>query len=158
MKTIDDVPMILRREIEARIVAPFLKAFAEELGWEKTKEITSKVISQDAGNSGKGLAQAAGGNSLTNLGLVVNRFGSDGVLETEVTENSPECIRMNVTKCDYVDMYKRLGLEEMGEMLSCERDTYLFKGFNPDIEFTRTSTIMSGGRVCNFCLKIKKKE
>jgi len=157
MKTNDEVPIILRREIEALMIAPFLNAFAEELGWDKTKEITRKVISELAGQAGRDLAKAAGGNSLECLGRVAMCFGQDGVLDAEVKENTADCVRMDVTKCDYVGMYKRLGLEELGSLLSCERDFYLFKGFNPDLEFTRTSTIMSGGKICDFCLKSKKK-
>ena len=36
MKTIYDVPIILRREIEALMVKPFIDAFEKELGHEKT--------------------------------------------------------------------------------------------------------------------------
>lgn len=39
MKTIYDVPIILRREIEALMVKPFIDAFEKELGHEKTYEI-----------------------------------------------------------------------------------------------------------------------
>ena len=37
MKTIYDVPIILRREIEALMVKPFIDAFEKELGHEKKK-------------------------------------------------------------------------------------------------------------------------
>ena len=43
MKTIYDVPIILRREIEALMVKPFIDAFEKELGHEKTYEILKKV-------------------------------------------------------------------------------------------------------------------
>ena len=36
METIYDVPVLLRREIEALMVKPFLDAFEKELGHEKT--------------------------------------------------------------------------------------------------------------------------
>lgn len=42
MKTIYDVPIILRREIEALMVKPFIDAFEKELGHEKTYEIVKK--------------------------------------------------------------------------------------------------------------------
>ena len=31
-KSVSDVPIIVRREIEARMIAPFIRAFAEEFG------------------------------------------------------------------------------------------------------------------------------
>ena len=64
-------------------------------------------------------------------------------------------MRMDMTRCAYVDMYKKLGLEELGGVLSCGRDEYLIRGFNPDVEFTRQYTLMSGGPCCDFCLKLK---
>ena len=48
MKTIYDVPIILRREIEALMVKPFIDAFEKELGHEKTYEIVEKVIAEIA--------------------------------------------------------------------------------------------------------------
>lgn len=45
MKTIYDVPIILRREIEALMVKPFIDAFEKELGHEKTYEIVKKSSS-----------------------------------------------------------------------------------------------------------------
>jgi hypothetical protein len=158
MKTIDEVPMILRREIEALMIAPFLMAFSKEIGEEKTQEIARKVISDLATKAGEDMAKAVGGNSLECLGRALSCFGQDGILETDMKENTPECIRMNVTKCGYTKMYRKNGIEDFGTLLSCERDGCLFNGFNPDIEFTRTKTIMNGGDVCDFCLKMKKKD
>ena len=43
----------------------------------------------------------------------------------------------NIVKCKYADMYKELGLAELGFVLSCGRDSMLFGGFNPDIKFER---------------------
>ena len=56
MQTIHDVPTILRREIEALYIAPFLDAFAKELGWEKTREIAAGVIGRIAEQAGKDAA------------------------------------------------------------------------------------------------------
>lgn len=157
METIQDVPILLRREIEALMVAPFLEVFAKELGWEKTQEIARGVIASMADQAGKGMAAAAGGNTLAHLAKVIPAFSSGGALKIEMQENSPECLRMDVTECKYAEMYRKHGLEKMGALLSCERDNYLFAGFNPEIEFTRSETIMKGGKCCDFCLKEQKK-
>jgi hypothetical protein len=47
-------------------------------------------------------------------------------------------------------MYRELGLEDLGATLSCLRDFELARGFNPDIELTRTKTIMEGAAFCDF--------
>ena len=52
-------------------------------------------------------------------------------------------------------MYKEHGLEEFGYLLSCGRDFDLLAGFNPNIEFTRTQTIMEGAAYCDFRFKVR---
>jgi hypothetical protein len=47
-------------------------------------------------------------------------------------------------------MYASLGLQELGGLLSCNRDYALIEGFNPSIKLTRTQTIMEGAPHCDF--------
>jgi hypothetical protein len=47
-------------------------------------------------------------------------------------------------------MYRRLGLADLGGLLSCSRDAALIDGFNPSIAFARTQTIMEGAPHCDF--------
>lgn len=151
MQTIHDVPIILRREIEALYIAPFLDAFARELGWERTKEIAVDVIHGIAAQAGRDAAARAGGDTLEIFLEKVNPgFAAGGALEStaRIDENGVLCIDM--TRCKYAEMYERLGMKELGAMLSCERDGYMFTGFNPNFEFKRTQTIMGGCPGCDF--------
>ncbi|MCB1440719.1 MAG: L-2-amino-thiazoline-4-carboxylic acid hydrolase, partial [Nitratireductor sp.] len=43
-------------------------------------------------------------------------------------------------------------------LLSCNRDGDFCIGYNPDIEMTRTQTIMRGASHCDFRYRMKKKE
>ena len=100
MQTIHEVPTILRREIEALYIAPFLDAFAKELGWEKTKEIAVAVIGGIAEQAGKDAAARVGGNTMELfLEKVHPGFGAGGAQESEakVDENGVLCI--DITKC-----------------------------------------------------------
>jgi hypothetical protein len=155
MNTINEVPILLRREIEALMVAPFLEAFAKELGWDRTRDIARSVIASLAFQAGKNLAAAVGGNTLSHLLKVLPAFSQGGALTLEDRGSNAKCIRTDVTRCAYVEMYRRNGLDELGSLLSCQRDNYLFEGFNPDLLFTRTKTIMDGCDCCDFCLKLK---
>ena len=47
-------------------------------------------------------------------------------------------------------MYRRLGLEDLGPILSCGRDGAMIEGFNPAVEFRRTQTLMEGATHCDF--------
>ena len=59
-------------------------------------------------------------------------------------------LSFNVTRCRYAEMYRSLGIAEVGALLSCNRDFSLVEGFNPDIALTRTQTIMQGASHCDF--------
>ena len=61
MNEINDVPVLLRGEIEARITASLIEAFADKLGHEKAVEIASNVILNLAVKSGADLAKRCGG-------------------------------------------------------------------------------------------------
>jgi len=159
MQTINDVPMILRREIEARMVVPFLEEFQKVLGEEKTREITRKVISELAEDAGKSMAQHFGSNDLDavkNTMIPVMEKGS--ALKMEFPECPSSCLRFDTVYCAYAEMYKQIGIgADLGEQLSCQRDEYLFRGFNPKMKFTRTKTLMEGGNCCDFCLVLEEK-
>lgn len=156
METIQDVPILLRREIEALMVAPFLDAFAKELGEDRTKEITRKVIADLARQAGADAAKAVGGNSFAHFKMTQVNFQKGDAMDAKFTiAEDDSCMHMDVTRCEYAKMYQRLGLQEWGAILSCERDSAFFEGFNPDVEFSRPNTIMAGCEACNFCMKKK---
>jgi hypothetical protein len=47
-------------------------------------------------------------------------------------------------------MYEKMGIEDIGFILSCNRDFSFMKGFNPQIELKRKKTIMEGAEHCDF--------
>ena len=144
------VSILTRRQIEALIAVPLIKAFIEEFGKEKTLEITSKVIESLAEESGRMLAEFVGGNSLEDLAKGLVLWSQDGANESELVEITDTKIATNITRCLYADMYKEHGMEEFGHLLSCGRDFAMVAGFNPKIKLTRTKTIMEGDDICDF--------
>ena len=54
------ISILARREIEARIAGPLIKAFMDEVGREKAFEIAGGVIRSLALESGRMLAEVAG--------------------------------------------------------------------------------------------------
>jgi hypothetical protein len=144
------LPLLQQREVEARIVGPLIRAFCDELGVDRTLEVVRGVISDLARRSGTDLARAAGEASLTAFAAALDRWKEGGALEIELLEASPERLSFNVTRCRYAEMYRALGLEDLGASLSCQRDFALIEGFNPDVRLTRTQTIMGGASHCDF--------
>jgi hypothetical protein len=56
----------------------------------------------------------------------------------------------NIARCRYADMYRELGMTDLGVVLSCGRDFKLVEGFNPRMRLIRTKTIMEGHDHCDF--------
>ena len=159
MQTINDVPMILRREIEARMAAPLIRAFEKELGKERTHEIVGSVIKELALEAGQYLASLVEVNDIDQfVEHLLPVFQSGGALEMEMVEHTSTEARWDTTRCKYAEMYRDLGMADLGKLLSCNRDEYLFKGYNPDMVFERTMTKMDNERCCDFCLKLQTPE
>ncbi len=142
--------LLEQREIEARIVGPLLRAFSDEIGQERTLEVARKVITELARSAGKNLAEALGSDTLEAFTQGLERWKENGALEIEILNQTPESLDFNVTRCRYAEMYRALGLGDLGFSLSCQRDFALIEGFNPDVELTRTQTLMEGASHCNF--------
>jgi len=68
----------------------------------------------------------------------------------DVVERTDTTFAFNVTRCRYAEMYRALGVPELGEILSCNRDGSMIEGFNGSIRFGRTQTIMQGASHCDF--------
>ena len=151
--TLNDVGVLTRREIEARIVAPLLDRLAEEFG-RGVYEIARDVVVEVARRQGAELAKQVGGDSLADFARGLSAWSAGGALETEVIELTDGSFAFDVTRCRYAEMYRSLGLEDLGATLSCNRDGALIEGFNPDVVFTRTQTIMSGATHCDFRFRV----
>ena len=145
-----------RRRIEAQVLGPVLRAFQEEIGEEKTREVARRVITEIARKQGAEFAQVAGGTDLKSYAANKEPWRRNGALEFEVLEESDERYSFNVTRCRYAEMYREMGYGDLGEIFSCTRDFEFVRGFNPDIELTRTQTIMQGAPYCNFRYSLRK--
>ena len=148
--TLNAIGVLRRREIEARILAPLINALAEEFGRERVIEIAKRVIVEIARQQGKALAEQVGGNSLSHFVGAKDPWVKGDALQVEVLEATNTTYHFNVTRCRYAEMYRALGIPELGSVLSCGRDFALGEGFNPNLTLTRTQTIMEGAPFCDF--------
>jgi len=151
------LPLLQQREIEAQAIAPLFRAFASEVGEQRAREILRSAIDQLARQAGADAAISSAGNELHHLKQVVDKWCANGALELTVLRDDSKAFEFNVTRCQFAEMYQRLGLADLGPILSCGRDGKMIDGFNPDIEFTRTQTIMQGASFCDFRYKLSRK-
>jgi hypothetical protein len=147
--------LLRQREIEARIVGPLIRAFAKEIGEERAREILAGVVRELARESGCEAARRVGGNDLTRLAEAKERWREDDALAIDVLRQDTEALEFNVTRCRYAEMYRALGLEHLGGILSCGRDAAMVEGFNPALQLTRTQTILGGASHCDFRYRVR---
>ncbi len=151
-----EITHLERREIQAPLAASLIRAYAEELGYEKAVAIASEAIQADAESAGAKAAEAYGGNGLRELARYIREVWTmDNALSINVLEYSETRLRFDVTRCRYAELYDKLGIKEFGVCLSCGRDEPFARGFNPHIHMKRTHTIMEGNRVCDFLFEME---
>jgi len=147
---LNEIGVLKRREIEARILLPVIEALGKEFGRERVVEIVRDVIVDVAQSQGREIASQQGGSSLGHLARALADWQKGDAYRMDVLEQSDERFSFNVTRCRYAEMYRSLGIPELGALLSCNRDFALAEGFSDDIELTRTQTIMQGAPHCDF--------
>ncbi|MBI5051821.1 MAG: L-2-amino-thiazoline-4-carboxylic acid hydrolase [Chloroflexi bacterium] len=147
--TLNEIGVLKRREIEARILIPLIESLGKEFGRERVLEIVRQTIITLARGQGAALAQRYG-NGMNDFAESLANWKKDNALEMDVLEQSDGKLSFNVTRCRYAEMYRTLGIPELGAILSCNRDESLIEGFNADIKLTRTQTIMQGATCCDF--------
>jgi predicted ArsR family transcriptional regulator len=148
--TLNEIGVLKRREIEARILMPVLDALGEEFGRDRVFEVARRVIVDVAQEQGRQLAERVGGNSLAHFAGALEDWKKGDAYRMDVLRQDDERFDFNVTRCRYAEMYRALGIPEIGALLSCNRDFALIDGFNPDVELERTQTIMEGATHCDF--------
>lgn len=146
-----DLPILEQRRIEANIIKPIFEEMSQQLGAEKAKEILGSAIVKNAIAQGKAYAEASDGRTdLLAFHALLPQWKANGALETEILEETPTSVSYNVTRCRYAEMYKQMGLQEIGHLLSCGRDGTFCTGFDERIALERTQTIMQGASHCDF--------
>lgn len=147
-----DLPIIEQRRIEANIIKPIYEEMKEELGAEVAKRVIGNAVVKAAIAAGQAYAaaQPAGRTGLRAFHSLLPQWTHGGALEIEMVEETDEVVAYNVVRCRYAEMYREMGLAEIGHLLSCGRDGTFCKGFDPRIEFERSQTIMQGASHCDF--------
>lgn len=143
------IGVLLRRETEARILAPLIDALGEAFGREEVLEIVADVVIGLARQQGAALAADYGKDADAFL-ETLKFWQQGGALEIDVLAQDKNTLDFDVKRCRYAEMYRALGIPELGAVLSCNRDYAMVEGFNSDATLTRDQTIMEGAPCCTF--------
>ena len=153
------LPIIELRRIEANIIRPIFEEMVTELGEEPARRILGRAIRRNAVEQGRRLAEESDGPAgIAEFARLMERWKANDALRVDVLDLSDERFDFNVTRCRYAEMYREMGLGEIGPLLSCNRDGALCEGYDPRLELTRTQTIMQGASHCDFRYQLAGKE
>jgi hypothetical protein len=144
-----------RRKIEAHVLIPFIENCRTRLGEETTREIVTETIRRLAAADGASWAEAHGSSPAALRRVAEDVWGGSGSLDVNVIGQTDDHLAFNVTRCRYAEFYRELGLTDIGRLVHCDRDHAMITGFNPDLELTRTQTIMDGAKHCDFRFRKK---
>jgi hypothetical protein len=140
-----------QRRIEANIIKPIYEEMVASLGKAAAQRILGAAIRKAAIQQGREMAAEQGGElGLTGFVALRERWTRGGALETREIAVSDTGYDYDVTRCRYAEMYREMGLGEIGHLLSCNRDGTFCQGYDPRIRLTRTQTIMEGASHCDF--------
>jgi hypothetical protein len=155
-----DVPVLMKRRLQAEVVGPIFEAMVAEVGRERAEAILDAAIRKAAVAEGAALRERVGedGNPLRAFIDIFELWTRGGALEIEVLEASDERFDFDVTRCRYAEMYREMGLGDIGHLLSCNRDGTFVEGFDPRLRLERAQTIMGGAPCCTFRYRLDSGE
>jgi hypothetical protein len=137
--------MLERRRIEAAILKHVYDALKTSHGTEVAQKTIAEAVRSSSIEQAKEFAAKVGGK--TSMQTFVDRqalWKASGGMEMEVKEQTATRYVFNVTRCRYAEMYREMGLEEIGHLLSCQRDASFCEGYDKRLKLARTQTIMQG--------------
>jgi L-2-amino-thiazoline-4-carboxylic acid hydrolase len=151
MSDAQTMAMLERRRIEAGILKHVYDTLKASHGIEVAKRAIADAVRNASVEQARDLAAASGGN--TSMQTFIDRqepWLRGGALEIDVKDKSDDRYRFNVTRCKYAEMYREMGLGEIGHLLSCQRDGTFCEGYDQNLKLKRTQTIMQGASHCDF--------
>jgi hypothetical protein len=145
------LPMFEQRRIEATILKHVYDTLKASHGIEVAQKTIAGAVRSSSIEQAREFAAKVGGK--TSIQTFVDRqslWKLGGAMEMEVKEQTETSYIFNVTRCKYAEMYRDMGLGEIGHLLSCQRDAAFCEGYNKRMRLKRTQTIMQGASHCDF--------
>ena len=153
----EQMGILERRRIEAEIIKPIYEEMKARFGVEAARTVIEQAVKRAAVEAGRAFAaQVPGGPSMASFAAIQPLWTKGDALHIEPLRQDAETLEFNVTRCRYAEMYKAMGLGEIGHLLSCNRDGTFIEGFDPGIRMQRTQTIMQGASHCDFRYRVAK--
>lgn len=147
------IPDILKSQFVQR--AEDLNAVKESFG-DKAVEVIKANRSVKTRERWSTIAKRFGKNDIAALKKIL--WDNAGEFGFEFTcGETPDGMQFRVTKCPFADAARATNNVEWGLICQCNEDFDLVQGFNPDMGFKRTKTLMEGHDCCDHFYFMKNK-
>lgn len=124
-----------------------LDALHERVG-EKLVEVIEMVVAENTRRDWAEIARQKSSCTIDDLIQVLWEPGRERRFQytMEVREDG---VQMHCTYCSFAELGKRIGGSKWLYQLLCASDPDIVEGFNPEMGFRRTKTLMEGHEYCN---------
>lgn len=139
-----------RRKIEGRVLIPFIQVLRDRLGEAAMRDVVDETIRRLAAKDGARWAATYGKTTSSLRTVAQELWAGGGGMDVQLVGESADHLNFNVTRCQYAEFYKELGLSDLGVHVHCNRDHAMLAGFNDELELSRSQTIMEGAACCDF--------
>jgi predicted hydrocarbon binding protein len=151
------VSLLQQRGIEAEVLIPFIRRLEREIGRDAAHRVARETIEEIARQQGRHVREALGRDDLEGFTHVKDSWGgAGGDLDIDTLRQDGERLEFNVVGCRFAEMYRQLGAEDLGFLLSCGRDFALSEGYSDGLVLERTQTIMQGASYCDFRYRLAR--
>jgi len=148
----DRLGILEQRRIEAAFAKGIYEEMKAELGEAVAKKVLSNAVIKLAKQTAAEMAKEGpdGKGSLEHFISLQPLWTKGDALQIDTLRKDAAAYDFNVTRCRYAEMYRAMGLAELGGILSCNRDGAFCEGYDPKLKLRRTQTIMNGASHCDF--------
>src|SRR6185437_14772178 len=111
----DALPILTQRRIEAAFAKGIYDEMKEEVGEATAKRILTNAVIKLAKQAAAEMARdAPGGASLDSFRGIQPRWTAEDALRIDVVKSTETEFHFNVTRCRYAEMYRAMGLADLG--------------------------------------------
>ena len=147
-------PIFRQRAVEAKILRHVYETLSASHGEAIAKKTIADAVRaasiEQAGEMADAVRADGREPSMTTFQETYELWSRGGALEIEVLAETEDRLDFDVVRCRYSEMYREMGLGDIGHLLSCQRDGTFCEGYDPRIKMQRDQTIMQGADRCTF--------
>jgi len=152
-----EISLLDQAKIQAEVLVPLIKTLRAELGEERANKLVTAALREWSRNMFLRIGASIPGSPREKWqalnAAAMPRIGTD--VDVDMLKLDADAMEFNVTGCRYAEFFRALGEPELGAVLLCEADNHLVEVGSPEVELTRTQTIMQGGAYCDFRYRMK---